>query len=242
MEKKCAGKAGAAEPCQAEWLSHFAFDTGSVLSSVAGTTDTIALASTATALRMANQELAEGRDQVQKILVVISDSLAQDAPETADIASDIKAKARLVFVPATKHGVLSHHTLKLFGSGKGGDGSISLEHSETFDEEDVKRLLSDGSCSSSSKADQAAKPAEPAGTGEEPQQHLPWQTGAAALVAPQSSPEEAAPSANAAIPPVMTALASHPPVAALQSAASTEVGSKRQAERDTFWRELTRRE
>lgn len=233
MEKKCARKKGATEHCRAEWLSHFDAETGTVMSSVAGATDSSAFASTATALRMAKEELDDGRDEAQKILVVISDSLAQDAPETANIALAIKSKARIVFVPATRRGSLSHHTLKLFAAGKGGDGSVSLENSEALDEEAVTRLLGDsGRCKGTS----------PVGADKDNQRLLPWQMGSPAVLAAvpaEGDSEEPALDASETPPPVMTALASRVPVVALQSAdGKREVVG--QAGRDAFWHDLTR--
>jgi len=92
--------------CNIEWVSHFTSDTHSVADKIKTLEWPKGGTLTAAALAAADAELPRGREGAAKVVVVVTDGKPTSASRTYEAAARLRERARLMWVPVTKHAPL----------------------------------------------------------------------------------------------------------------------------------------
>jgi len=89
--------------CGIEWVTHFTTDMEDVIWKMSRLRLPGASTLTSAALSLAEAELQLGRRGVKKVVIVITDGKPMSPRRTARVARKLRRKARLMWVPVSKH-------------------------------------------------------------------------------------------------------------------------------------------
>mmetsp|Transcript_29931 Transcript_29931/g.78904 ORF Transcript_29931/g.78904 Transcript_29931/m.78904 type:complete len:910 (-) Transcript_29931:96-2825(-) len=96
------------QDCGLIWVSHFTTGVAQLASNIESLAWPKASTLTSAALATAEAELRMGRADAQSIVIAITDGKAMNPRKTTQAASRLRAKARLMWVPVTRHASLAN--------------------------------------------------------------------------------------------------------------------------------------
>eukprot|EP00929_Paragymnodinium_shiwhaense_P008682 TRINITY_DN112645_c0_g1_i1.p1 TRINITY_DN112645_c0_g1~~TRINITY_DN112645_c0_g1_i1.p1 ORF type:complete len:915 (+),score=246.28 TRINITY_DN112645_c0_g1_i1:37-2745(+) len=143
--QKCSGAGtgvDVAKDCQIKWLSHFTTDAPTLAGNVAQLAWPKGATLTAAALAAAESELGTGRQDAHSIVITVTDGRPMNPRKTTEIATRLKRRARLLWVPVTKKAPVK--LIKDWASRPIADNVVALnDFTELGSVETVNKIIAD---------------------------------------------------------------------------------------------------
>lgn len=143
--KKCTQSTGTVDTvkdCKIIWVSHFTGDVAKLATNVGTLKWPKASTFTSAALATAGAELQNGRPDARSVVITITDGRPMNPRKTFQAARDLRRKARLIWVPVTRHAPLAQ--IKSWASKPVADNVLLIhDFNELQKSSTVNRILAD---------------------------------------------------------------------------------------------------